>query len=98
MLDPFYKSGSNEVLLDNSVVLDSALSVCFQKLQLLDDIGIFLVILVVSVDVGKESPVVEVIDGILENGICRMVAPEATTEPGRERLHWFVRGIVRSGI
>ena len=98
MFDPVCKSGPDEVFFDDSMVLDSTLSVSFQKLELLDDVGIFLVILAVLVDVGKESPVVEVIDGILENGICHAVAPEVTTEPGGEWLHWFVRGIIRSSI
>ena len=80
------------------MALDDTLSLCFQEVQLLDDVGIFLVILVISVDIGKESPVVEVIDGILEDSICGSVALKATTEPGGEQLHGLVRGVVGSSI
>ena len=82
MLDPVCESSGDEALLDEGMVLDGALVVCFQKLQLLDEVGAFLVILPVPVDVGEESPVIEVIDCILKDGIGCSVAPEATVEPG----------------
>ena len=98
MLDLFCESGQDEVLFDKSTALDDALPFCFQEVQLLDDVGVLLVILTISVDIGKESPVIEVVDGILEDGICGLVAPKAMTEPGREQLHGFVRGVVGSGV
>ena len=49
-------------------------------------------------DVGEEPPVIEVVDGILEDSVCCLIAPEVMMEPGRERLHWLVRGVVRGGI
>ena len=98
MLDLFGKSRADEALLNNGTVFDSTLLVSFQKFQLLDNVGIFLVILAVLMDVGKESPVIEVIDGILEDSIHCTITPEATTEPGREQLHWFVRGVIRRSI
>ena len=82
MLDLVCELGCDEVLLDESMVFDSTLSVCLQKLQLLGDVRAFLVILAVSVDIGEECPVIEVIDGILEDGVCCLVAPEVTMEPG----------------
>ena len=88
----------DEVVLDNSTVFDNALSLCLEELQLLDQVGIVLVELVISVDVGEESPVVKVVDGILENGISGSVAPEAMAEPGREGFQGFVRCVVRRGI
>ena len=86
------------MLLDKGAALDNTLMFCFQEVQLLDNVGILLVILVILVDVGKESPVVEVIDGVLEDGVCGLVTPKAMTEPGREWLHGFVRGVVGSGV
>ena len=83
---------------DEGVALNNTLPLCLQEIQLLDDVGIFLVVLVVSVDISEESPVVEVIDGILKDGICGPVTPKVMAEPGREQLHWFVRGVVRGGI
>ena len=83
---------------DEGMAFDDALLLCLQEVQLLDDIDVFLVILPVSVDISKEPPVIEVIDGILEDGICCLIAPEVTTEPGREQLHWLVRGVVRGSI
>ena len=80
------------------MILDGTLSVCLQKLQLLDEVGAFLVILAVSMHVSKEPPVIKVIDSILEDSICSLVAPEATAEPGGQQLQWFVRGIVRGSI
>ena len=98
MLDPFSELGPNETFFDNGMVFDGTLSVCFQKLQLLDDVSIFLIILVVLVDVGEKSPVIEVVDSVLKNGICCLVAPEAAVKPGGEWLHWFVRGVIGSSI
>ena len=98
MLDLLGKSGCNEALLNEGMVLDGALPICLQKLQVLDEVGAFLVVLAVSVHASKEPPVVKVIDSILKDGICCPVAPEVTMEPGGEWLHWLVRGIVRGGV
>ena len=86
------------MLLDEGVAFDDTLMLCFQEVQLLDNVGILLVILTILVDVGEESPVVEVIDGVLKDGIHGLVAPEATMEPAREWLHWLVRGVVGSSV
>ena len=94
MFDFFGKAGVDEVVLDNSMVFDDTLSLCLEELQLLDQVRIVLVKLMISVDVGKESPVIEVIDGVLENGIGGPVTPEATTEPGREGFKGLVRCVV----
>ena len=83
MLDPVCELGSNEVLLDEGAIFDGALVVRFQKLQLLDEVGAFLIILPVSMYVSEVSPVIEVIDCILKDSICCSVTPEATVEPGR---------------
>ena len=88
----------DEAVLDNSVVLDDALSLCLEELQLLDQVHIVLVELAILVDVGEESPVIEVIDGILENGIGGPVTPEATAEPGGEGFQGFVRCVIGRGI
>ena len=98
MFDFFCKSGADKAFLDEGMVLDDALLLRLKEVQLLDEVHIILVELSISVDVGKESPVIKVIDGILESGICGPVTPEATTEPGREQLQWLVRGIIRRGI
>ena len=98
MFDFFGKAGADEVVLNKSTVLDDALSFCFEELQLLDKVCIVLVELSVSVDIREESPVIEVIDGILENGISGSVTPEVTTEPGREQLEWRVRCIIGRGV
>ena len=98
MFDLFGKSGVDKSVLNKSAVLDDALSFCLEELQLLDEVCVVLVELAVSVDIGKESPVIEVIDGILENGIGGPVTPEATAEPGGERFQGLVRGIIRRGI
>ena len=98
MLDLLCKSGRDEVFLDEGVAFDDTLPLCLQEVQLLDDVGVLLVVLLVLVDIGKESPVVEVIDGILEDGVGGLVTPKATMEPGREWLHQLVRGVVGSGI
>ena len=88
----------DEAVLDNSVVLDDALSLCLEELQLLDQVHIVLVELAILVDVGEESPVIEVIDGILENGIGGPVTPEATAEPGGEGFQGFVRCVIGRGV
>ena len=98
MFDLLAESGVDEAVLDKSSVFDNALSFCFEELQLLDQVRIVLVELMISVDIGKESPVIEVVDGVLENGIAGAVAPEATTEPGGEGFQWFVRCVIGRGI
>ena len=98
MLDLFCESGADEAFLDEGTIFDDALSLCLKEVQFLDEVRIILVELLVLVDVGKESPVIEVVDGVLENGIGGPVAPEAMAEPGGEWLQWFVRGIIGSGI
>ena len=80
------------------MALDDALMLCFQEVQLLDNIGILLVVLTILVDISEESPVIEVIDSIFEDGICGSVAPEAMMEPAGEWLHWLVRGVIRSSV
>ena len=98
MFDLLCESRRDEVLFNEGLALNDALSLCLQEVQLLDDIGVLLIILSVSVDVGKEPPVVEVIDGILKDGICHSITPEAMMEPGGEWLHWLARGIVGGSI
>ena len=98
VFDLLAESGVDEAVLNKSSVLDDTLLFCLEKLQLLDQVRIVLVKLSISVDVGEEPPVVEVIDSVLEDGIGGMVAPEAATKPGGEGFQWFVRGIIRSGI
>ena len=84
----------DKTVLNNSTVLDDALSLCLEEFQLLDQVHIVLVELSISVDIGEESPVIEVIDGILENGIGGLVTPKAAVEPSREGFKGFVRCIV----
>ena len=98
MFDLLCKSGADKALLNESAVLDDTLSLRLKKVQLLDEVHIVLVELPVLVDVCKESPVIEVIDSVLENGIGGLVAPEVMVEPGRERLQWLVRGIIGRSI
>ena len=98
VLNFFCESGWDEMLFNEGTAFDDALLLCLQEVQLLDNVGIFLIILMVAVDIGEESPVIEVVDGVLKNGVCGSIAPEATTEPGGERLHRLVRGVVRGGI
>ena len=83
MFDPVCESGSDEAFLNEGAVLEGALAVCFQKLHLLGDVGALLVIWVVLVHVSKESPVIEIIDSVLKEGIHCLIAPEAAMEPGR---------------
>ena len=78
MLDLLTESGMDEAVLDKSPVLDDALSLRLKKFKLLDQVCIILVELSVSVDVRKESPVIEVIDGVLEDSVGGTVAPEAS--------------------
>ena len=98
MLDLFCESRCDEAFFDKGMAFDNALSFCLQEVQLLDNVGVLLVVLLISVDVGEEPPVVEVIDGILKDGVCCPIAPEAMTEPGGEQLHWLVRGIIRGSV
>ena len=98
MFDLFGKSGTDKALLNEGAVFDDTLLLCLKEVQLLDKVHVILVKLSILVDIGKESPVIEVIDSILENGIGGLVAPEVMAEPGRERLHWLVRGIIGRSI
>ena len=98
MFDFLCKLGCDKTFFNEGMVFDDALLLCLQEIQFLDDVGILLVILSVLVDVGEEPPVVEVIDSILEDSVCCPITPEAMTEPGREQLHWLVRGVVRGSI
>ena len=88
----------DKAVFDNSLVFDNAFSFRFEKLQLLDQVCIILVELLVSVDIGEESPVVEVIDSILENGVGGAVTPEAVVKPGGKGLEGFVRGVIGRGV
>ena len=98
MLDLFCESGADKALLDDGAVLDNTLLLHLKEVQFLDEVCIILVELLVSVDVGKESPVIKVVDSILENGIGGLVAPEATMEPGGEWLQRLIRGIIGRGV
>ena len=98
MLDLLTKSGVDEAVLDKSPVLDDTLSLCLKEFQFLDQIHIILVELSVSVDIGEEPPVVEVVDGILENGVSGTVAPEVATKPGGEGFEGFVRCVIGRGV
>ena len=82
MLDLLAKSGVDEAVLDESSVLDDTLSFGLEKFNLLDQVCVILVKLSVSVDVCKEPPVIEVIDGVLEYGVRGSVAPETAPKPG----------------
>ena len=94
MFDFICEMGNNELLFAEGAGFMGALEVSFQKLHFLGDISAFLVILVIAMDVGKESPVIKVIDCIFEEGVSCLVAPEAMTDPGGEGLHQFVSGII----
>ena len=91
VLDLLTESGVDEAVLDKSSVLDDALSFCLEEFQLLDQVCVILVELSVSVDVCEESPVIEVVDGVLENRIAGAVAPEAAAKPGGVGFEGFVR-------
>ena len=75
MFDLLAESGVDEAVLNKGLVLDDALSFGLKELDLLDQVRVILVELPVSVDIGEESPVVEVVDGILEDGIAGTIAP-----------------------
>ena len=79
MLDLLTESGVDEAVLNKSSVLDDALSLCLEKLKLLDQVRVILVELSVSVDIRKESPVIEVVDGVLEDSVGGTVAPETSS-------------------
>ena len=98
MFDFLAESGMDEAVLNNSAVLDNTLLFCLEELQLLDQVRIVLVELTILVDVGEESPVVEVIYGILEDGIGGLVTPEVTMEPGGEGFQGLVRCVIRRGV
>ena len=98
MFDFLTESGVDKAVLNKSSVFDNTFSFRFEKLQLLDQVRVVLVELSILVDIGKESPVVEVIDGVLENGVGGAVAPEAVVKPGGEGFKGFVRGIIGRGI
>ena len=98
MFDLLAESGMDEMVLDKSSVFDDAFSFCFEEFQLLDQVRVILVELLVSVDVGEESPVIEVVDGVLKNGIGGTVAPEAAAKPGGKWLEGLVRGVIGRGV
>ena len=98
MFDLFCKLGADEAFFNEGMVLNNALLLRLEEVQLLDEVCIVLVELLVLVDICKESPVVEVIDSILEDGIGGSITPEVATEPGGERLQWFVRGVIGRSI
>ena len=98
MFDLLTESGVDKAVLDKSPVSDNTLSLHLKELQLLDQVRIVLVKLAISVDIGEESPVIEVIDSILEDSIGGPVTPEATTEPGGEGFQGFVRCIIGRGV
>ena len=98
VLDLVCKGGSDKAFLTEGVGLLVVFKVCHHDFHLLHDVGALLIILLVMVDIGEESPVIKVIDGILEDGICCSVAPKVIMEPRGEQLHWFVSGIIGRGI
>ena len=98
MFDLLAELGVDEPVLDKSSVLDDALSFGLEKLQLLDQVCVILVKLSVPVDVCEESPVIKVIDGVLEDSIGGVVAPEAAAEPGGEGFEGFVRCVIGRGV
>ena len=91
MFDLLAELGMDEAVLNKSPVLDDALSFCLEKLQLLDQVHVILVELLVSVDIGEESPIVEVVDSVLEDGVGGAVAPEMVVKPGGKGFEGFVR-------
>ena len=98
MFDFVCKVGGNEAFLTEGAGLFVAFEVSHHEFHFLCNVHALLVILVVAMEVCKKSPVIEVIDCVFEEGICCLVAPKATTEPGGEQLHWFVSGIIGRGI
>ena len=69
MLDSVCESGTDKAFFADGMSLANDLTLCLQELHFLHDVGEVLVVLVVAVDVGEEAPVIEVIDGVLKNGI-----------------------------
>ena len=98
MLDLVCKVGSDKLLLAEVPGLADVLDVHFYKFHFLCEVGMLLVILAVMVEVSEEPPVIEVIDHIFKESITGLVAPKSVTEPGGERLHWLVSGVVRGSI
>ena len=98
MFDLVCEAGGNEAFFAEGAGLLVVFEVGHHEFHLLHDVGTFLVILSVAVDIHKESLVIKTIDCILEEGVSHPVTPEVTTEPGGEQLHWFVSGIVWRGI
>ena len=94
MFDSVSKVGSDEPFFAEVSCLAICLKVCFQKLNLLSDEGLLLVILSVAMDLSEEGPVVKVIDGILKDGISGLVTLKLLTEPVGEGLHQLVCGVV----
>ena len=88
----------DEAVLDESLVLDNTLSFCLEEFQLLDQVCVILVELSVSVDVGEEPPVIEVVDSILENSVGGAVTPEAVAEPSGKGFEGFVRCVIGRGV
>ena len=98
VLDPVCELCGDEAFFTEGTSLVNTLTFCLQEFHLLHDIGKVLIILAVAVDIGEEAPVIEVIDGILKDGILGTIAPEAMTDPGGEGLNQLVRGIIWGGI
>ena len=82
MFDPVCEPGCNEAFLNEGAILEGTLTICFQKLQFLGNVGTLLVVLAVSMHISEESPIIEVIDSIFEEGVCCSIAPEVVVEPG----------------
>ena len=98
MLDFVGELSADEAFFTEGASLANTLSFCLQKLHLLEDVSEVLVVLSVVLDVGKETPLIEVIDSVLKYGVLGAVTPKALSEPGRKGLNRFVRGIIRRGI
>ena len=98
MFDLLAESGMDKAVLNESSVLDNALSFCLEEFQLLDQVCVILVELSVSVDIGEEPPVIEVVDGVLENSVGGAVTPEAAAEPSGKGLEGFVRCVIGRGV
>ena len=98
MFDLLAELGMDNAVLNKSSVLDDALLFHLEELQLLDQVCIVLVELAILVDIGKESPIIEVINSILKDGIGGAVAPEAMMEPGGKGFQGFVRCVIGRGV
>ena len=98
MFDFVCKAGSNESFFTKSAGFLVVFEVGHHELHLLSDVGTLLIILLIVLDICKESPIIKVVDCIFEKGVGHSIAPKATTEPGGEQLHWFVSGIVWRGV